>query len=175
MKKETKKGESVADYALQRIFGHSAFRGDQRAIVSAACSNKDVFVVMPTGGGKSICYQVCGYRYFGAVFAYGKPQQLPAVLQPGLTVVVSPLLSLIQDQIVHLVFKNKVGVPATFLSSEQTETTARAVFRELYSATCSIKLLYVTPEKLNKSESLCGALRQLDSHVRPLCYLNYAG
>ena len=84
-------------YALENVFGHTSFRPGQKRIVRAALSEKDVFVVMPTGGGKSLCYQ------------------LPAVIDKGLTVVISPLKSLIQDQVSSVVRVNNVGVPALYL------------------------------------------------------------
>ncbi|XP_073112670.1 ATP-dependent DNA helicase Q-like 1 [Elaeis guineensis] len=93
------------------IFGNRAFRTLQYQACKAAIENRDCFVLMPTGGGKSLCYQ------------------LPATLHPGVTVVVCPLLSLIQDQIITL--NIKYGIPATFLNSQQTASQASAVIREL--------------------------------------------
>jgi ATP-dependent DNA helicase RecQ len=111
--------------ALKHFFGYDQFRPGQREIVAAVLQKRDVLVVMPTGGGKSLCYQ------------------LPALLQEGLTVVVSPLIALMQDQVQAL---QDNGIGATFLNStlSQAEVTQRqqAVF------TGQIKLLYVAPERL---------------------------
>ena len=81
---------------LKKFFGHSAFRGGQEALIDAILSGRDVLGVMPTGGGKSICYQI------------------PALMLPGLTIVVSPLISLMKDQVAAL---TEAGVPAAFLNS----------------------------------------------------------
>ncbi|KAL5996315.1 hypothetical protein ACLOJK_026391 [Asimina triloba] len=93
------------------IFGNRTFRPLQYEACKAAMAKRDSFILMPTGGGKSLCYQ------------------LPATLHPGVTVVICPLLSLIQDQIVKL--NLKFGIPATFLNSQQTASQASAVIREL--------------------------------------------
>lgn len=107
----------LARHALRTVFGHEGFRGVQEDAIVAAVDGRDAFVVMPTGGGKSLVY--C----------------LPAILRPGVTLVVSPLLSLIQDQIVGFVSGSAsrlgVSIPAACLSSEQGEAEARAVLREL--------------------------------------------
>ncbi|KAL3843515.1 hypothetical protein ACJIZ3_000918 [Penstemon smallii] len=93
------------------VFGNRTFRPLQHQICRAFLGRHDCFVLMPTGGGKSLCYQ------------------LPAVLQPGVTIVISPLLSLIQDQIVTL--NLKFGIPATFLNSQQRPSQAASVLQEL--------------------------------------------
>ncbi|CAI5487534.1 unnamed protein product [Closterium sp. Naga37s-1] len=129
------------DLASAAVFGHRRLRDGQRHACEAALAGRDVFVLMPTGGGKSLCYQ------------------LPAVLSRGVTIVVSPLLALIQDQVMALVHHH--GVPAAFLSSAQTAAQAAAVARELRKAVPSCKLLYVTPEKLMGSAALQSILRGL--------------
>jgi ATP-dependent DNA helicase RecQ len=111
--------------ALKHFFGYDQFRPGQREIVEAVLQKQDVLVVMPTGGGKSLCYQ------------------LPALLQEGLTVVVSPLIALMQDQVQAL---QDNGIGATFLNS----TLSRAEVNQRQQAVFSgqIKLLYVAPERL---------------------------
>ncbi|KAG8369123.1 hypothetical protein BUALT_Bualt15G0118500 [Buddleja alternifolia] len=110
------------------VFGNRNFRPLQHQICKAFLRQHDCFVLMPTGGGKSLCYQ------------------LPAIMQPGVTIVISPLLSLIQDQIVTL--NLKFGIPATFLNSQQKASQAAAVLQELRQVLPSCKLLYVTPERV---------------------------
>jgi RecQ family ATP-dependent DNA helicase len=174
----TMSSEDAADYCLRKVFGFPAFRGVQRDVIRCVVGDKiqstgwdgrpsppplgrDAFVLMPTGGGKSLCYNI------------------PSLLLPGVTVVVSPLLSLIQDQVAGLVSgavsTHGIGVPAASLSSEQTEVEAKAVLRELLRgyrpesaanggesrAFSTLKLLFVTPERLVKSTTLAMALKHL--------------
>ncbi|XP_062144596.1 ATP-dependent DNA helicase Q-like 1 [Alnus glutinosa] len=122
--------KALDDFELANviIFGNRTFRPLQHQACKAAVAKRDCFILMPTGGGKSLCYQ------------------LPATMQPGVTVVVSPLLSLIQDQIITL--NLKFGIPATFLNSQQTASQAAAVLQELRQDEPSCKLLYVTPERI---------------------------
>jgi RecQ family ATP-dependent DNA helicase len=135
--------------ANQHIFGHAAFRPKQLRICEAVLQNKDVFVLMPTGGGKSLCYQ------------------LPAVCSQGVTVVCSPLLSLIQDQVSALINLNggpgADGVPAAYLSSQQSARDYSAVLREMAKELPCLKLLYVTPEQLVNGGRLATALTALYS------------
>ena len=133
------------DFANLMVFGNAAFRPRQRDIIEAALSGKDTFILMPTGGGKSLCYQ------------------LPAVLTPGVTVVVTPLLSLMQDQVQALCCAPGGGVPATYLSSQQTSAEVHAVHAELSKPHPSIKLLYVTPEQLVQGQRLRDRLSSLHS------------
>ncbi|OAY39796.1 ATP-dependent DNA helicase Q-like 4A isoform X1 [Manihot esculenta] len=123
----------------KKVFGNHSFRPNQREVINASMSGFDVFVLMPTGGGKSLTYQ------------------LPALISPGITLVISPLVSLIQDQIMHLLQAN---ISATYLSANMDWTEQQEILRELCSDYCKYKLLYVTPEKVAKSDVL---LRHLDS------------
>ncbi len=111
--------------ALKKHFGYDAFRPLQEEIVRDALAGRDVFVLMPTGGGKSLCFQ------------------LPSLLQAGLTIVISPLISLMKDQVDAL---QASGVAATFLNSTLDGTEARARLRGLYNG--EFRLLYVAPERL---------------------------
>ncbi|KAL2593602.1 hypothetical protein AAZV13_12G139800 [Glycine max] len=129
----------------KKVFGNHSFRPNQREIINASMSGCDVFVLMPTGGGKSLTYQ------------------LPALIHPGITLVISPLVSLIQDQIMHLLQAN---IPAAYLSANMEWTEQQDILRELNSDYCKYKLLYVTPEKVARSDNL---LRHLDNlHFREL-------
>ena len=111
--------------ALKRYFGYDSFRPGQEEIVSALLAGRDALAIMPTGAGKSLCYQV------------------PALLLPGLTLVISPLISLMQDQVKGL---NAAGIHAAFINSSLTETQiARALD---LAAEGSYKLVYVAPERL---------------------------
>ncbi|RZC87946.1 hypothetical protein C5167_004125 [Papaver somniferum] len=126
-----------------KVFGNRSFRLNQREVINATMSGCDVFVLMPTGGGKSLTYQ------------------LPALICEGVTLVISPLVSLIQDQIMHL---HQANIPAAHLSANMDWTEQQEIFRELSSGCCKYKLLYVTPEKVAKSDVL---LRQLENlHAR---------
>ncbi|MEO6969995.1 MAG: DNA helicase RecQ [Chthoniobacterales bacterium] len=111
--------------ALKKHFGYSAFRPLQEEIVRDALAGRDVFALMPTGGGKSLCFQ------------------LPALLRDGLTIVISPLISLMKDQVDAL---QASGVAATFLNSALDGTQARSRLRGLYNG--EFRLLYVAPERL---------------------------
>ncbi|XP_065633172.1 ATP-dependent DNA helicase Q-like 1 isoform X1 [Quercus suber] len=135
--------QALDDFELANvvIFGNRTFRPLQHQACKAAVAKRDCFILMPTGGGKSLCYQ------------------LPATLQPGVTVVVSPLLSLIQDQIITL--NLKYGIPATFLNSQQTASQAAAVLQELRQDKPSCKLLYVTPERIAGNLSFLEILKCL--------------
>lgn len=126
--------------ALKHYFGYDTFRPGQQAIIQATLQNQDVLVLIPTGGGKSLCFQ------------------LPALLKPGLTIVVSPLIALMQDQ-VQLLQDN--GIAATFLNS----SLSTAQIRERTQAVMSgkIKLLYMAPERLLSDESLFSFLPQVQS------------
>ena len=111
--------------ALKQYFGFSSFRPLQEEIIRDALAGRDVFAVLPTGGGKSLCFQ------------------LPALVQPGLTVVVSPLIALMKDQVDAL---HAAGVPATFLNSSLGAGESRPRLRGLHNG--EFRLLYVAPERL---------------------------
>ncbi|WP_288549270.1 DNA helicase RecQ [uncultured Bifidobacterium sp.] len=111
--------------ALNRYFGYDSFRPGQSGIVSAILAGHDVLGVMPTGAGKSICYQI------------------PAAILPGVAIVISPLISLMRDQVDAL---NDVGLPTAFINTTQTPDEQDLVFAQALSG--QIKLLYVAPERL---------------------------
>ena len=111
--------------ALTRYFGYDSFRPGQQGIVEALLAGRDVLGVMPTGAGKSVCYQI------------------PAALSPGATLVISPLISLMRDQVDAL---NDLGMPAAFINTTQTPDEQAMVFAQ--AAAGQIKLLYVAPERL---------------------------
>lgn len=111
--------------ALTRYFGYDSFRPGQQGIVEALLAGHDVLGVMPTGAGKSVCYQI------------------PAALSPGVTLVISPLISLMRDQVDAL---NDLGLPAAFINTTQTPDEQAMVFAQ--AAAGQIKLLYVAPERL---------------------------
>ena len=116
---------TAARGALRTYFGYDAFRPGQEGIVNAILDGRDVLGVMPTGAGKSVCYQI------------------PAMLLPGVTVVVSPLISLMQDQVDAL---NDAGIPALFVNGTQTPDQQDLVLS--MAANGQVKLLYVAPERL---------------------------
>jgi ATP-dependent DNA helicase RecQ len=130
---------SLADarLALRERFGYDAFRPGQERAVESVLERRDTLVVLPTGGGKSLCYQV------------------PALLLPGLTVVLSPLISLMKDQVDALAAR---GLPATFLNSSLTGSEIAARMRRVQRG--EIKLLYVAPERF-EAGGLADRLRDL--------------
>ncbi|MEM9245392.1 MAG: DNA helicase RecQ [Cyanobacteria bacterium P01_F01_bin.153] len=133
--------EQNLDQALKQYFGYDAFRPGQREIIAASLNQQDQLVVIPTGGGKSLCFQ------------------LPALLQSGLTVVVSPLIALMQDQVMAL---RDNGIRATFLNStlsaEESRSRHSALFRN------EVDLLYVAPERL-MGEHFLDTLNQLKQSI----------
>ena len=110
---------------LNSVFGYAAFRGDQQAIIEHVASGSDALVLMPTGGGKSLCYQI------------------PALIRTGTAIVVSPLIALMQDQVESL---HQLGIEAAFLNSSLDAVAQRKVEHRLHAG--DLKLLYVAPERL---------------------------
>ena len=115
--------------ALHRYWGYSSFRPLQKDVVKSLLAGRDVCVVMPTGGGKSLCYQ------------------LPAAMTPGRTaIVVSPLIALMQDQVAQL---EQMGISAAVLNSSQNAAEQSAILRN--AKTGKYRLLYLSPERLRAS------------------------
>jgi ATP-dependent DNA helicase RecQ len=123
--------EEKVKLELKRIFGFSQFRGNQELIVDNLLNNRNTFVIMPTGAGKSLCYQ------------------LPAVVSEGTAIVISPLIALMKNQVDQL---NAVGINAHFLNSTLTKSEATKVKNEVLKK--KTKLLYVAPESLTKEENI---------------------
>ena len=132
----------------QQFFGLAGFRLDQEDIIHATMLKKDVFVLMPTGGGKSLCYQ------------------LPAVCESDhqVTIVISPLISLIQDQLHHL---REAGIQAASFSSGEGDMRADGeLFRQLRDPQSDIRILFVTPEKISRSNYLINCIAEMASQGR---------
>ena len=123
---------------LQHYFGYGEFRPGQEELVDGILSGRDVFGIMPTGGGKSICYQ------------------LPGLMLPGVTLVVSPLISLMHDQVMAL---KAAGIPGAYVNSSLTFPQLRAVYRNMLLG--KYKIIYVAPERL-QSEGFLDAVMQMN-------------
>ncbi len=123
--------------ALRLYFGHDAFRGGQEALIDSILAGRDALGVMPTGGGKSLCYQI------------------PALLLPGLSLVVSPLISLMKDQVAAL---EVAGIPAVFLNSAMTGEEFRSAWERIRRGDC--RLIYVAPERLENEGFLSSIARR---------------
>ena len=121
---------SKALQVLQKTFGFSHFREPQQAIVDGIIAGNDAFVLMPTGGGKSLCYQI------------------PALVRPGCGIVISPLIALMQDQVSAM---QQLGVRAGFLNSTLDMASALAIEEALLQ--CELDLLYLAPERLSQSRT----------------------
>ena len=116
---------SSAQEILQTVFGYEQFRPGQAQVIQQALNRQNTLAVMPTGGGKSLCYQI------------------PALLKPGVTLVVSPLLALMKDQVDAL---RQNGIPAAAINSTIPKEAVNPILRQAYEG--KLKLLYVTPERL---------------------------
>jgi ATP-dependent DNA helicase RecQ len=123
---------------LHHYFGYTNFRLNQEAIIKTVLQKKDALVLMPTGGGKSICYQ------------------LPAVMQEGVTIVVSPLIALMKDQVDALKLN---GIPAAFLNSTLSFQEQDRILQQLRNN--NLKLLYVAPERLVGANQFIQFLQQV--------------
>ena len=122
---------------LNQHFGFDQFLDGQEAAITRLMENKSVLAIFPTGGGKSLCYQ------------------LPALLLDGLTVVISPLIALMKDQLYFLISK---GAPAARLDSTLTKEENRQLFDDLYAG--KLKLLYISPERLGNERFIHAISRQ---------------
>ncbi|KDO47833.1 hypothetical protein CISIN_1g03598822mg, partial [Citrus sinensis] len=131
--------DSRADDVRLNVFGIPAYRANQQEIINAVLSGRDVLVIMAAGGGKSLCYQ------------------LPAVLREGIALVVSPLLSLIQDQVMCLA---ALGIPAHMLTSTTSKEDEKFIYKALEKGEGELKMLYVTPEKISKSKRFMSKLEK---------------
>lgn len=126
--------EAKLQGTLKEYFGYDSFRPQQESIIRSVFEGNDNLVIMPTGGGKSICFQ------------------LPALLLPGITIVISPLIALMKDQVDGLTAN---GIPAAFLNSSQQEKEQQEIFRKIKLN--EIKLLYVAPESLQYIDAVFSA------------------
>lgn len=131
--------DSQADDVRLNIFGIPSYRQNQKEIINAIMSGRDVLVIMAAGGGKSLCYQ------------------LPAILRDGVALVISPLLSLIQDQVMGL---TALGIPAFMLTSTTSKENEKFVYKALEKGEGELKILYVTPEKISKSKRFMSKLEK---------------
>lgn len=130
--------ETNAQTLLEQTFGYAHFRGDQQAIINELANGRDALVLMPTGGGKSLCYQ------------------LPALLRPGVAIVISPLIALMQDQVDAL---TQLGVRANFLNSTLNYQRQQEIEQSLLKG--ELDLLYIAPERLTQPATL-GLFQRID-------------
>ena len=118
-----------AEKILKQYYGYDHFREGQIPVIKAVLGGRDVLGIMPTGAGKSVCYQV------------------PALMMEGITIVISPLISLMKDQVGAL---TEAGIPAAYINSSLTEAQQSAVFSKAHSG--AYKLIYVAPERLTSRD-----------------------
>ncbi len=116
---------------LKAVFGYDSFRGQQQTVIEQLLAGQDALVLMPTGGGKSLCYQI------------------PALIRPGVGIVISPLIALMQDQVTALL---QVGVKAAFLNSTLVQEDVRIIEQQLLRG--ELDLLYIAPERLTSARTL---------------------
>jgi len=128
---EVAQNSDLLKSTLKEVFGYNTFRGNQEDIINNILSRKNTFVIMPTGAGKSMCYQ------------------LPAIVQEGTAIVISPLIALMKNQVDQM---NAFGIHARFLNSTLTKSESTKVKNDTISGI--VKLLYVAPESLNKEENV---------------------
>ncbi|KAK1367675.1 ATP-dependent DNA helicase [Heracleum sosnowskyi] len=131
--------DSRANDVRLNVFGITSYRANQREIINAIMSGRDVLVIMAAGGGKSLCYQ------------------LPAIMRDGVALIVSPLLSLIQDQVMGLA---ALGIPAYMLTSTTSKDNEKFIYKALEKGEGELKILYVTPEKISKSKRFMSKLEK---------------
>jgi len=128
------------DMARKEVFSLDRYRPDQVSVMNATMSGHDCILIMPTGGGKSLTYQ------------------LPAVISDGITLVVSPLLSLMEDQLMSL---TRLGIQAEMLTGTTDVETKKRVMKDMLDPQSNLKLLYVTPEKCSKSKQFMAKLQKM--------------
>jgi len=116
---------------LKEFFGYTSFRGNQEIVIRNILNGKNTFVIMPTGAGKSLCYQ------------------LPAMMRDGLAIVISPLIALMKNQVDQM---NAYGINARFLNSTLSKGEITRLKRDCVDG--NVKLLYVAPESLNKEDNI---------------------
>src|SRR6186713_1097028 len=116
---------------LKELFGYSQFRGNQEIVIKNLLNGRNTFVIMPTGAGKSLCYQ------------------LPAMIKDGLAIVISPLIALMKNQVDSL---NAYGINARFLNSTLSKSEITRLKKDCINGI--VKLLYVAPESMNKEETI---------------------
>ena len=134
--------------ALKTYFGYDAFRGGQEPVIDALLSGRDAMGIMPTGAGKSVCYQI------------------PALLLPGITLVISPLVSLMRDQVTQLV---QMGVPAAYLNS--TLTFKQYLLALERARAGRYKIIYVAPERLETEGTRCRLSFRARPRLGTLCQM----